>query len=40
MLLCNGNGNAKANALANPLDAPVWTLSGMLVPVTVPPEWT
>ncbi|MHC3819080.1 hypothetical protein [Streptomyces sp. DT9] len=37
MLLCNGNGNA--NALANPLDAPVWTLFGMLVPVTVLPEW-
>lgn len=29
-----------ANALANPLDAPVWMLSGMLVPVTVLPEWT
>ncbi|WP_240799343.1 ABC transporter permease [Streptomyces sp. A0958] len=29
-----------ANALANPLDAPVWLLSGMLVPVTVLPDWT
>ncbi|WNI30958.1 ABC transporter permease [Streptomyces sp. ITFR-6] len=29
-----------ANALANPLDAPVWMLSGMLVPATVLPEWT
>ncbi|MFJ8310847.1 MULTISPECIES: ABC transporter permease [unclassified Streptomyces] len=29
-----------ANALANPLDAPVWLLSGMLVPVTVLPGWT
>ncbi len=29
-----------ANALANPLDAPVWLLSGMLVPVTVLPQWT
>ncbi|MGW1025096.1 ABC transporter permease [Streptomyces sp. NPDC002577] len=29
-----------ANALANPLDAPVWLLSGMLVPVTVLPMWT
>ncbi|MGC5401046.1 hypothetical protein ACPXCP_35550 [Streptomyces sp. DT20] len=43
MLLCNGNGNgngkANANALANLPDAPVWTLFGMLVPVTVLPEW-
>ncbi|WP_327245655.1 ABC transporter permease [Streptomyces sp. NBC_01320] len=29
-----------ANALANPLDAPVWLLSGMLVPITVLPDWT
>jgi ABC-2 type transport system permease protein len=29
-----------ANALANPLDAPVWLLSGLLVPVTVLPDWT
>ncbi|MCP3820266.1 ABC transporter permease [Streptomyces sp. A3M-1-3] len=29
-----------ANALANPMDAPVWLLSGMLVPVTVLPDWT
>lgn len=29
-----------ANALANPLDHPVWMLSGMLVPITVLPTWT
>ncbi|MEF9883748.1 ABC transporter permease [Streptomyces sp. P9-A4] len=29
-----------ANALANPLDTPVWLLSGLLVPVTVLPAWT
>lgn len=29
-----------ANALANALDAPVWLLSGMLVPITVLPAWT
>ncbi|MFE7709277.1 ABC transporter permease [Streptomyces sp. NPDC057486] len=29
-----------ANALANPLDAPVRLLSGMLVPITVLPGWT
>ncbi|MEU8617983.1 ABC transporter permease [Streptomyces sp. NPDC048623] len=29
-----------ANALANPLDTPVWLLSGLLVPVTVLPGWT
>ncbi|WP_392752993.1 ABC transporter permease [Streptomyces sp. LN590] len=29
-----------ANALANPLDAPVWLLSGLLVPVAVLPDWT
>ncbi|WP_328910921.1 ABC transporter permease [Streptomyces sp. NBC_00234] len=29
-----------ANALANPLDAPVWLLSGMLVPIRVLPDWT
>lgn len=33
------NANANANALANPVDAPAWTLSGMLVPDTVLPEW-
>src|SRR5689334_16100491 len=29
-----------ANALANPLDYPVWLLSGMLTPLTVLPGWT
>lgn len=29
-----------ANALANPLDAPVWMLSGMLVPIGSLPGWT
>ncbi|MEV6306740.1 ABC transporter permease [Actinoplanes sp. NPDC051861] len=29
-----------ANALANPLDYPVWLLSGMLVPISVLPSWT
>ncbi|GAA3394050.1 ABC transporter permease [Streptomyces roseoviridis] len=29
-----------ANALANPLDTPVWLLSGLLVPITVLPAWT
>ena len=29
-----------ANALANPLEYPVWLLSGMLVPITVLPAWT
>ncbi|GLY01459.1 MULTISPECIES: ABC transporter permease [Actinoplanes] len=29
-----------ANALANPLDYPIWLLSGMLVPITVLPSWT
>ncbi|BAU84286.1 hypothetical protein SLA_3376 [Streptomyces laurentii] len=29
-----------ANALANPLDTPVWLLSGLLVPVTALPAWT
>ncbi|MEU4423112.1 ABC transporter permease [Actinoplanes sp. NPDC024001] len=29
-----------ANALANPLDYPIWLLSGMLVPISVLPSWT
>ncbi|WP_328466353.1 ABC transporter permease [Actinoplanes sp. NBC_00393] len=29
-----------ANALANPLDYPIWLLSGMLVPISVLPPWT
>ncbi|BBH66529.1 hypothetical protein ACTI_32140 [Actinoplanes sp. OR16] len=29
-----------ANALANPLEYPVWLLSGMLVPISVLPAWT
>ena len=29
-----------ANALANPLDTPIWLLSGLLVPMTVLPQWT
>ncbi|MEE6263468.1 ABC transporter permease [Plantactinospora sonchi] len=29
-----------ANALANPLDYPIWLVSGMLVPVTALPGWT
>ncbi|MEV6346641.1 ABC transporter permease [Actinoplanes sp. NPDC051851] len=29
-----------ANALANPLEYPVWMLSGMLVPLGVLPAWT
>jgi len=29
-----------ANALANPLEYPVWLVSGMLVPITVLPGWT
>ncbi|MFD9608753.1 ABC transporter permease [Streptomyces sp. NPDC059083] len=29
-----------ANALANPLDTPVWLLSGLLVPLTALPAWT
>jgi ABC-2 type transport system permease protein len=30
----------QANALCNALEAPVWLLSGMLVPITVLPSWT
>ena len=29
-----------ANALANSLEYPVWLVSGMLVPITVLPQWT
>ncbi len=29
-----------ANALANPMDYPIWLVSGMLVPVTALPAWT
>ncbi|MBG0568776.1 ABC transporter permease [Actinoplanes aureus] len=29
-----------ANALANPLEYPIWLLSGMLVPISVLPSWT
>jgi ABC-2 type transport system permease protein len=29
-----------ANALTNPMEYPIWLLSGMLVPVTVLPAWT
>jgi ABC-2 type transport system permease protein len=29
-----------ANALANPLEYPIWLVSGMLVPISVLPAWT